>query len=93
LFIQLPRLARFLEKYRAQPPAGYEEFAIKLLGESADASSDGRLLSDRAAELGPFLDYATDALAILESVAALAESSIDDAAEPSAHVQEHSDVR
>jgi len=77
LFIQLPRLARFLERYRAQPPAGYEEFAIKLLGESsADTSSGGRVLSDRGAEPGPFLDYATDALAILESVAALSDAPV-----------------
>jgi hypothetical protein len=72
LFIQLPRLARFLERHRAKPPTGYEEFVIKLLCESSEETpKNDRHLSDHGAEPGPFLDYATDALAILERVAAL----------------------
>lgn len=59
LFIQLPRLARFLTRHRPTPPGGYEEYALKLLGESPMG--------------GPFLDYAPDALAILERIAALTE--------------------
>lgn len=70
LFRQLPRLARFLVRYRAKPPAGYEEFVLKLLCESAADISK----CDRAAIPRPFLDYAQEALAILERIVALLDA-------------------
>ena len=67
LFVQLPRLARFFQRYCDRPPAGYEEFVLKLLCESAAEISDG----DPDALPVPFLDYVHEALAILEGVAKL----------------------
>ncbi len=65
-------VSAILERHRAKPPTGYEEFVIKLLCESSEETpKNDRHLSDHRAEPGPFLDYATDALAILERVAAL----------------------
>jgi len=67
LFVQLPRLARFLERHRAKPPAGYEEFVLKLLCESAPDISQGHA----TAIPSPLLDYAHEALAVLEGIVAL----------------------
>jgi hypothetical protein len=67
LFVQLPRLAQFMKRYRAKPPAGYEEFVLKLLCESPPDISRG----DSTAMSSPFLDYAHEALAILERIVAL----------------------
>jgi hypothetical protein len=67
LFVQLPRLARFLERHRSKPPAGYEEFVLKLLCESGADISKG----DAATMPRPFLDYVHEALAILERIVAL----------------------
>ncbi len=67
LFVQLPRLARFFERYCDKPPAGYEEFVIKLLCESAAEI----FIGDPDASPVPFLDYVHEALAILEGVAQL----------------------
>jgi hypothetical protein len=67
LFVQLPRLARFFERYCDKPPDGYEEFVVKLLCESAAEVSNG----DPDTSLVPFLDYVHEALAILEHVAKL----------------------
>ena len=67
LFVQLPRLARFFERYCDKPPDGYEEFVVKLLCESAAEVSNG----DPDTSLVPFLDYVHEALAILEHVAIL----------------------
>lgn len=69
MFIQLPRLARFLDRHRPIPPAGYEEFALKLLSDAAADISH----SDPEALPGPFLDYSDEALAILERIVALSE--------------------
>lgn len=68
LFVELPRLAQFLQRNREKPPVDYEEFVFKLLGESSEGLS------------GPVLDYAPEALAILERVIAL--SNWPDAANP-----------
>lgn len=66
-FIQLPRLAQFFERHRAQPPTEYEDFVLKMLSESAAI-----MPSDVAGvAAGPFLDYAPEALAILERVVAM----------------------
>jgi len=66
LFVQLPRLARFLERHRAKPPVGYEEFVLKLLCESAADISKGDPTATSS-----FLDYAHEALAVLERIVAL----------------------
>lgn len=66
LFGQLPRLARFLNRHRAKPPLGYEEFAIKLLCEP---------LLDHVEQRAPFLDCVDEALATLETVASLLDVS------------------
>ncbi len=72
LFVQLPRLAQFLGRYRAKPPAGYEEFVLKLLRESAsETSSEKVLLTNHSSEPGPYLDFTAEALASLERMAAL----------------------
>jgi hypothetical protein len=73
LFVQLPRLARFFERYCAKPPAGYEEFVLKLLCESAAEDPNG----DPGALSVPFQDYVHEALAILECVAKLLGESAD----------------
>jgi hypothetical protein len=62
LFIELPRLAQFLQHNHAKPPVDYQEFVLKLLGESSEGLC------------GPVLDYAPEALAILERVIALSDS-------------------
>lgn len=72
LFVQLPRLARFLERHCAKPPAGYEEFVFKLLGEAATESAGG----DGNVAGGSFLEYTPEALAILERVVALLEEPV-----------------
>ena len=56
LFVQLPRLARLLERNRADLPAGYEEFVQKLLVDSTGEAS------------GHFLEYTNEALVILERI-------------------------
>jgi hypothetical protein len=61
LFVQLPRLARLFERHRAKPPAGYEAFAIQMLQEGGADSFEPRAA----------LDYAPEAVAILEKVARL----------------------
>jgi hypothetical protein len=72
LFVQLPRLALLLARYRAKPPAGYEESVLKLLSDSSmEISNDTRPASVTEITPGPFLDYSIDALAILERIAAL----------------------
>jgi hypothetical protein len=72
LFTQLPRLAHFLARYRAKPPAGYEDSVLKLLCDSSkDISGDIGPASVPEIIPGPFLDYSIDALAILEKIAAL----------------------
>jgi hypothetical protein len=66
LFSQVPRLFRFFEYHHATPPCGYEEFAIKLLRDSsASASGSDPSSSNGSPESAPFLDYATEALALL----------------------------
>jgi hypothetical protein len=67
LFVQLPRLARLLERYRAKPPFGYEEFVLKLLCDSGAIRSDG----GQNAMHCLFLDYSHEALAIMERVVSL----------------------
>jgi hypothetical protein len=72
LFVQLPRLARFLERHFAKPPPGYEEFVLKLLEESTADIPNG----SSSTATGPFMDYALEALVILERIVALSQAPV-----------------
>jgi hypothetical protein len=65
--MQLPRLATFLGQHGCEPPAGYEEYAIDLLKESA---GEGAHWSARD------LSIADDALSTLQKVGKLARVPI-----------------
>lgn len=71
LFVQLPRLARLLERHHAKPPAGYEEFVLKLLCDSLDEFPGTLRSSHPAVKPSPFLEYLPEALATLERIVGL----------------------
>lgn len=72
LFVQLPRLAQFLERHRAKPPLGYEDFVFRLLSETGSQTFDGNQQpSIPEATPGPFMNFSSEALAVLERVVAL----------------------
>lgn len=73
LFCQLPSLARLFRQHDAKPPADYEEFAIKLLYDSAANPTAGRAVSRDVARPDKSLNYAPEALAVLEKIALLLE--------------------
>lgn len=67
LFRQLPRLGRFLERHHAKPPAGYEEFVLKMLCDSAAETSH-----DQSTPISiPNLHLISEALAICEHIVSL----------------------
>jgi hypothetical protein len=68
--VQLPRLARFFQRYSGKPPSGYEDFAEKLLSDSSAVSIEVDPSTPQQFP-APFLEYSIDALAILEHIALL----------------------
>ena len=73
LFVQLPRIARMLTRYGSKPPSGYEVYAINLLLKSCPSAAPGSadLPPNSAPSRNVIANYAPDALATLEKVAAL----------------------